>query len=165
MENLPRSGQPRSLPKAKLHRCVLPAIDWFWVKVAIKGSLAAVIAIVCLRWLHPPGSSTIPLMAWTLTIMGRPALRVGGTGDLRMFQTVLYASLLLAACAVLLLLTTPCWTTAVDCSVPCRSSAIWGISGYSREGALSSLSSQWMFVFYPFRPWSGQCISTNVMGE
>ena len=104
MEGLPRLGQP---PKPKPHREALPAIDWFWVKVGIKGSLAAVISIVFLRWLHPPGSSTVPLMAWTLAIMGRPSLRAGGTGDLRAFQTVVCASLLLAACAVLLLLITP----------------------------------------------------------
>jgi hypothetical protein len=105
MEGLPRFGQP--LPEAKPHWDVLPAIDWFWVKVGIKGGLAAVISIVCLKWLHPPGSGTVPLMAWTLTIMGRPSLRAGGSGDLRAFQTVLGASLMLAACAVVLLLITP----------------------------------------------------------
>jgi hypothetical protein len=46
-------------------------------------------------------------MAWTLTIMGRPFLRAGGFGDLRGFQRALGASLLLAGCAVVLLLTTP----------------------------------------------------------
>jgi uncharacterized membrane protein YccC len=114
MEGLSRFGQPhgptkpwRSLPKAKLHRDVLPVIDWFWVKAGIKGGLAAVIAIVCLKWLHPPGSSAIPLMAWTLSIMGRPSLRAGGSGDLRMFQTIVCGCLILAVCAVLLLLTTP----------------------------------------------------------
>ena len=30
-------------------------IDWFWVKVGIKGGFAAVISIVCLKRLHPPG--------------------------------------------------------------------------------------------------------------
>ena len=46
-------------------------------------------------------------MAWLLTIMGRPFLRLGGTGDLRAFQTAFRASLMLAACAALLILTTP----------------------------------------------------------
>jgi hypothetical protein len=46
-------------------------------------------------------------MTWLLTILGRPFLRAGGSGDLRAFQTALGASLMLAACAVLLLLTTP----------------------------------------------------------
>jgi hypothetical protein len=46
-------------------------------------------------------------MAWLLTIMGRPFLRAGGSGDLRAFQTALAGSLLLFGCAVLLLLITP----------------------------------------------------------
>jgi hypothetical protein len=55
----------------------------------------------------PPGPGSMPLMAWLLTILGRPFLRVGGTGDLRAFQTAFRASLMLAACAALLILTTP----------------------------------------------------------
>jgi uncharacterized membrane protein YccC len=77
------------------------------VKVAIKGGLAAVLGIICLKWLHPPGSGSFPLMAWLVTILGRPFLRAGGSGDLRAFQTALAGSLVLAGCAVLLLLTTP----------------------------------------------------------
>jgi hypothetical protein len=91
----------------KAHAEVLPALDWFWVKVAIKGGLAAVLGIICLEWLHPPGSGSFPLMAWLVTILGRPFLRAGGSGDLRAFQTALTGSLALAGCAVLLLLTTP----------------------------------------------------------
>ena len=105
MEGLPRFGQP--LPEAKPHWDFLPAIDWFWVRVAVKGGLAAVISIVSLKWINPPGPASIPLTAWLLTILGRPALRVGGTGDLRAFQTAFRASLMLAACAALLILTTP----------------------------------------------------------
>ena len=55
----------------------------------------------------PPGPGSMPLMAWLLTILGRPFLRVGGTGDLRAFQTAFRASLMLASCAALLILTTP----------------------------------------------------------
>ena len=55
----------------------------------------------------PPGPGSMPLMGWLLTILGRPFLRVGGTGDLRSFQTAFRASLILAACAALLILTTP----------------------------------------------------------
>jgi hypothetical protein len=33
------------------------------------------------------------------------------------------------------------------------------------EGALASLSSQWVFLFHPFRLSPGQCISINIMGE
>jgi len=105
MEGLPRFGQP--LPEAKPHWDLLPAIDWFWMRVAVKGGLAAVISIVLLEWINPPGSASTPLMAWLLTILGRPFLRVGGTGDLRAFQTAFRASLMLAACAALLILTTP----------------------------------------------------------
>jgi uncharacterized membrane protein YccC len=106
MAGLPRIGQPLPLaPKA--NREVLPAPDWFWVRVAIKGGLTAVIAIICFEWLNPPGSASFPLMAWLLTIMGRPFLRAGGSGDLRAFQTALAGSVVLAGCAVLLLLTTP----------------------------------------------------------
>jgi hypothetical protein len=105
VSGLPRFGQP--LPEAKPHWDFLPAIDWFWVRVAVKGGLAAVISIVSLKWINPPGPASIPLMAWLLTILGRPALRVGGTGDLRAFQTAFRASLMLAACAALLILTTP----------------------------------------------------------
>jgi uncharacterized membrane protein YccC len=105
MEGLPRFGQP--LPEAKPHWDLLPAIDWFWMRVAVKGGLAAVISIVLLKWINPPGPASVPLMAWLLTILGRPFLRVGGTGDLRAFQTAFRASLMLAACAALLILTTP----------------------------------------------------------
>jgi hypothetical protein len=105
MAGLSRVDQPPLEPKA--HSEVMPALDWFWVKVAIKGGLAAVVAIIFLEWLHPPGAGSFPLMAWLVTIMGRPFLRAGGSGDLRAFQAALGSSLLLAACAALLLLTTP----------------------------------------------------------
>jgi len=105
MEGLPRFGQ--RLPEAKPHWDFLPTIDWFWVKVGIKGGLAAVISIVFLKWIHPPGAANIPTWAWLLVVLGRPFLRLGGAGDLRAFQTTLRSSLILAACAVLLILTTP----------------------------------------------------------
>jgi uncharacterized membrane protein YccC len=105
MEGLPRFGQ--RLPEAKPHWDFLPTIDWFWVKVGIKGGLAAVISIVFLKWIHPPGAANIPTWAWLLVVLGRPFLRLGGAGDLRAFQTTLRSSLILAACAVLLILTMP----------------------------------------------------------
>ncbi|MEY2604349.1 MAG: hypothetical protein QOH31_2140 [Verrucomicrobiota bacterium] len=115
MEGLPRFGQP--MPEEKPHWDVFPTIDWFWMKIAIKGGLAVVIAIVFIKWIHPPGAANVPAMAWTLTIMGRPFLLAGGSGDLRSFQTALRASLILAACAVLLLLTTPLLAGYVAMSV------------------------------------------------
>src|SRR3984957_3008202 len=105
MEGLPRFGQ--GLPESKPQWDLLPAIDWFWMRVAVKGGLAAVISIVLLKWINPPGPASVPLMGGRQTILGRPFLRVGGTGDLRAFQTAFRASLMLAACAALLILTTP----------------------------------------------------------
>src|ERR1700730_9852486 len=105
MEGLP--GFSQALPEATPHSDFLPAIDWFWVRVGIKAGLAAVISVVLLKWINPPGPASIPLMAWLLTLTGRPFLRVGGLGDLRAFQTAFYASLILAVCAALLILTTP----------------------------------------------------------
>jgi uncharacterized membrane protein YccC len=105
LEGLPRFGQP--LPEAKPHWDFLPTIDWFWVKVGIKGGLAAVIGVLLLKWINPPGSASIPLMAWILTIFGRPFLRVGETGDLRAFQNGFVKALALAGCVFVLILATP----------------------------------------------------------
>jgi hypothetical protein len=44
LQGLPRFDQP--LPKPKPQWEILPAIDWFWMKVGIKGGLAALISIV-----------------------------------------------------------------------------------------------------------------------
>jgi uncharacterized membrane protein YccC len=105
MQGLPRFGQP--LPDAKPHWDFLPTIDWFWVKVGVKGGLAAVIAVLLLKWINPPGPAAIPPMAWMLTIFGRPFLRVGETGDLRAFQNASLKALALVGCVLLLILTTP----------------------------------------------------------
>jgi uncharacterized membrane protein YccC len=105
LEDLPRFGQP--LPEAKPHWDFLPTIDWFWVKAGVKGGLAAVISVLLLKWINPPGPASIPLMAWTLTILGRPILRSGGSGDLRAFQNAFRAAIGLTVCVALLLLITP----------------------------------------------------------
>jgi uncharacterized membrane protein YccC len=104
-QGLPRLGQPA--PGAKPHWDILPTIDWFWVKIGVKGGLAAVISILLLMWINPPGPASIPLAAWLLTVLRRPFLRAGGTGDLRAFQNSFLAALGLAACTGLLILTTP----------------------------------------------------------
>jgi uncharacterized membrane protein YccC len=103
--SLPAFGQPA--PEPKLTSGLLPTIDWDWVKIGVKSSSAAVIAIVLLMWINPPGASVIPLVAWLLTILRRPFLRAGGMGDLRGFQNSVLAALGLAACVVLLILVTP----------------------------------------------------------
>jgi uncharacterized membrane protein YccC len=105
IEGLPRFGQP--LPEAKPHWDFLPTIDWFWVKVGVKGGLAAVIAVLLLKWINPPGSPSIPPMAWILTIFGRPFLQAGEKGDLRAFQNAFVKVLALIGCLFLLILTTP----------------------------------------------------------
>jgi uncharacterized membrane protein YccC len=105
LQGLPRFDQP--LPEPQPHWDILPTIDWFWVKVGIKGGLAALISIVCLKWIHPPGPANVPTWSWLLIVLGRSFFRLGGTGDLRAFQTALRGSLILTASAVLLILIAP----------------------------------------------------------
>jgi uncharacterized membrane protein YccC len=105
MQGLPALGQPA--PESKLTSGLLPTIDWDWVKIGVKSSSAAVVSILLLMWINPPGASIIPLVAWLLTILRRPFLRAGGMGDLRGFQNSALAALGLAACVVLLILVTP----------------------------------------------------------
>ena len=104
-QGLPRLGQPAAEPKLIFGS--LPTIDWFWVKMGVKGALAVVIAILLLMWINPPGGTLIPLVAWLLTILRRPFLRAGGTGDLRTFQNGFLAALGLVGCVVVLILVTP----------------------------------------------------------
>jgi uncharacterized membrane protein YccC len=104
-QGLPRFGQP--LPEAKTHWDLLPNIDWFWVKVGIKSGLVGVIAITLLKWIHPPGPNALPLMAWIQTVLTRPFVRAGGTGDRGIFQNSFFGSLILIGCTIVLLLTTP----------------------------------------------------------
>jgi uncharacterized membrane protein YccC len=104
-QGLPRFGQP--LPEAKPHWDLLPNIDWFWVKVGIKSGLVGVIAITLLKWIHPPGPSALPLMAWIQTVLTRPFVRAGGTGDRGILQNAFFGSLALCGCIIVLLLTTP----------------------------------------------------------
>jgi uncharacterized membrane protein YccC len=104
-QGLPPLGQPAAEPK--LISGLLPTIDWFWVKIGVKGALSVVISILLLMWINPPGAPVIPLVAWLLTILRRPFLRAGGMGDLRAFQNSFLAALGLAVCVVLLILVTP----------------------------------------------------------
>ncbi|MBV8211890.1 MAG: FUSC family protein [Verrucomicrobia bacterium] len=105
IEGLPRKGQP--LPEAKPAWDLLPRIDWFWVKVGIKGALSSTIAVILLKWINPPGPAALTLMAWVITLFGRPYIRAGGTGDLRAFRNAFIGSLGLIACVIVLFLTTP----------------------------------------------------------
>jgi uncharacterized membrane protein YccC len=102
---VPRSGT--TVPEEKPDWDFLPTIDWLWVRVGIKGGLAAVIAIIFLKWIHPPGASTVPSWSWVFVIFTRTFLQWSGDSDLRGFQTAFCRSLILAVCAILLILTTP----------------------------------------------------------
>src|SRR5260221_13198870 len=87
MEGLPRLGQP--MPEEKPHWVFLPTIDWFWMKVAIKGGLAVVLAMVFIMWIHPPGAGNVPAMAWTYSLFGRPFLVSCGSWELLSLKTAL----------------------------------------------------------------------------
>jgi uncharacterized membrane protein YccC len=104
-DGLPRHNQP--LPEAKPHWDLLPHIDWFWVRVGIKAGLVGVITITLLKWIHPPGPGALPLMAWIQTVLTRPFVRAGGTGDQRILQNAFFGSLVLLGCIILLLLISP----------------------------------------------------------
>ena len=105
VQGLPSLEQLASEPKPTSD--LLPTIDWFWVKTGVKASLAVSISILFLMWINPPGVTVIPLVAWLLTLLRRPFMQAGGTGDLRAFQNSFLAALGLAACVVLLILLTP----------------------------------------------------------
>jgi hypothetical protein len=105
MTGLPRHGQ--RLPEHKVIWDHLPTIDWFWVKIGIKGGIATVLGLILVQSFNPPGQAIIPLAAWVFTILSRPFLRTGGHGDLRVFHRVLGASLLFIPVVILLLLLVP----------------------------------------------------------
>ncbi len=72
---------------------VLPALDPFWVREAIKAGLAVCLSFLLIRWVHPPGASGIPLGALVFSTFGRMSLTTGGTGDLRGFQRMFLTAL------------------------------------------------------------------------
>jgi uncharacterized membrane protein YccC len=102
--DVPRHGQPP--PKKKVWH-FKPQIDWFWVKAGIKGGLSVVIAFALLKWIHPPGSTALPLSTWLFSFMGRNFLRSGGPGDQRVFIRVMLVGVLLSISLVFLIFLTP----------------------------------------------------------
>jgi p-hydroxybenzoic acid efflux pump subunit AaeB len=104
-ERLPQRGQLQ--PKPILSLDSPSTIDWFWVKIGVKGGLAALIGIALLMWIHPPGAASIPLMAWLQAGNGRAYLRAGGSGDRCGFQNAFLGCLILAGCTFVLLAVTP----------------------------------------------------------
>jgi uncharacterized membrane protein YccC len=105
MTGLPRVGYPA--PPIKKAWDLVPEIDPFWVKTGLKGGLAVAIALLLMRWIHPPGSTALPLSAWLFTIGGRVTLRGGTSGDQRVFQRLAFATLVCALGFALLVLLTP----------------------------------------------------------
>ena len=98
-----RSAQPERQPAWDL----LPTIDWLWMKTAFKAALAAALSLLLIRWIHPPGPAALPLAALLFSALQRTFIRAGGTGDLRAFQRLFFACLILSVYAALLILITP----------------------------------------------------------
>jgi hypothetical protein len=85
----------------------MPAIYWFWMRTAFKAALAAALALLLIRWIHPPGPAALPVAALLFSVLQRTFLRAGGTGDLRGFQRLFFACLILSVYAALLIIITP----------------------------------------------------------
>jgi uncharacterized membrane protein YccC len=98
-----RSAQPERKPAWDL----FPTIDWLWMKIAFKAALAAALSLLLIRWIHPPGPAALPLAALLFSALQRTFIRAGGTGDLRAFQRLFFACLILSVYAALLILITP----------------------------------------------------------
>jgi p-hydroxybenzoic acid efflux pump subunit AaeB len=104
LEALPRYGQ--ALPAETARWKIIPSIDWYWLKVGIKGGLAAVIAVLLIRWTHPPGAANVPTWAWLLVVMRRSFFRSAGASDLRAFEIAVHGSLILIGCTLVLIVIT-----------------------------------------------------------
>jgi fusaric acid resistance family protein len=102
---LPRVGHPP--PPIRKAWALIPEIDMFWLKTGLKGGLAVAIALLLMRWIHPPGSTALPLSAWLFTIGGRVSLRAGTSGDQRVFQRLAFATALYTLAFALLVFLTP----------------------------------------------------------
>jgi p-hydroxybenzoic acid efflux pump subunit AaeB len=105
-----KQGLPRlraASPERKRAWDLLPAIDWFWMRTAFKAALAAALSLLLIRWIHPPGPAALPLAALLFSVLQRTFIRAGGTGDLRAFQRLFFACLILSVYAALLIVITP----------------------------------------------------------
>jgi uncharacterized membrane protein YccC len=105
-----KQGLPRlraAYPERKPAWDLLPTIDWFWMKTAFKAALAAALSLLLIKWIHPPGASALPVAAMLFSVLQRNFIRSGGTGDLRAFQRLFYACLILSVFGALLILITP----------------------------------------------------------
>jgi uncharacterized membrane protein YccC len=105
-----KQGLPRlraASPERKRAWDLLPAIDWFWMRTAFKAALAAALSLLLIKWIHPPGPAALPLAALLFSVLQRTFIRAGGTGDLRAFQRLFFACLILWVYAALLIVITP----------------------------------------------------------
>jgi uncharacterized membrane protein YccC len=105
-----KQGLPRlraAQPEAKPAWDLFPTIDWLWMKTAFKAATAAALSLLLIRWIHPPGPAALPLAALLFSVLQRTFIRAGGTGDLRAFQRLFFACLILSVYAALLILVTP----------------------------------------------------------
>jgi uncharacterized membrane protein YccC len=105
-----KQGLPRLeevYPKHEAAWDFLPAIDWFWMRTAFKSALAAAFALLLIRWIHPPGVAAMPLAALIFSVLQRSFMRAGSTGDLRAFQNLFFAIIILGLYAALLILIAP----------------------------------------------------------
>jgi uncharacterized membrane protein YccC len=105
-----KQGLPRlraAYPERKGAWDLLPTIDWLWMKIAFKSALASALSLLLIRWVHPPGPAVLPLAALLFSVLQRNFIRAGNTGDLRAFQRLFFACLILSLYAALLILITP----------------------------------------------------------
>ncbi len=105
-----KQGLPRlraASPERKHAWDLLPAIDWFWMRTALKAALAAALSLLLIKWAHPPGPAALPVAALLFSVLQRTFLRAGGTGDLRAFQRLFLTCLILSVYAAVLIVITP----------------------------------------------------------
>jgi uncharacterized membrane protein YccC len=105
-----KQGLPRlraAPPERRRAWDLLPAIDWFWMRTAFKAALAAALSLLLIRWIHPPGPAALPIAALLFSVLQRTFIRAGGTGDLRAFQRLFFACIILSVYTALLIAITP----------------------------------------------------------
>ena len=105
-----KKGLPRlraAHPERKRAWDLLPTIDWLWMKTAFKSALAAALSLLLIRWIHPPGPAALPLAALLFSVLQRTFIRAGSTGDLRAFQRLFFAFIILSVYTALLILIIP----------------------------------------------------------
>jgi len=94
-----------TIAPARRHRAEPLRITAYWVRNGIKGGLTAVLALIYVNWIQPPGGLTVPFAAWLLTATSR--LYPGGEGDRRAFSYVMVVALAGIPYCLMLLLITP----------------------------------------------------------